>query len=83
MDQIRIYNPLLKDFEYIWYDDHNEAHTLRLPSLVITTLPKSQGEFMLKHLTDEIINTRGNTKKGHDAQAEEIKKEVEVTDDLL
>ena len=80
MEQIQLYNPLLKDFEYPWYDDHNEAHTLRLPSLVITTLPKAQGDFMLKHLIDEIINERGNTKKGHDAQAEEIKKEVLVND---
>lgn len=83
MEQIQLYNPLLKDFEYIWYDDHDEAHTLKLPSLVITTLPEAQGKFMEKHLIDEILNVRGRTKEGTDIQLERIKKEVEVKDDLL
>jgi hypothetical protein len=77
---MRLYNPLTNDFSYTWFDDNNKGHVLVLPSLVITELPEAQGKFMEKHLIDEIINQREDTKMGYEHQVEKIKKEVEVND---
>jgi hypothetical protein len=54
-----------------------------MSSLVITTFPEDQGEFMLKHLSDEVLNVRGRTKQGYEYQINEIKKEIEIKDDIL
>lgn len=81
-DTIRLYNPLLHDFEYIWYDEFDLAHQLVLPSLVITTLPNNQGEFMLQHLADEVMNDRGRTKETTEIQLARIKNEILIHDEL-
>jgi hypothetical protein len=80
---MRLFNPLENDFSYEWFDDKNKSHTLKLPSLTITDLPDIQGTFMLKHLSDEVLNKRWTKGFSTDHQLEEIKKEILIQDEIL
>lgn len=70
--KIRIYNPLLKDFEFPWLDNHNKEFLISLPSLKTTELSVAQGNFMKKHLGDYIMIDRGL----HYSKREEIEAEI-------
>ncbi len=75
--QMKLYNPLLRDFEVVWLDEKDKEHTIVLRSMEITTLPYSQGEFMKKHLIDAIVIERG-IKHSWDEDAKDLEKEVTV-----
>jgi hypothetical protein len=74
-EELKIYNPLLKDFAYTWFDDKNMGHVYVLRSLEITSLPVPIAKFMAKHLTDKIIMERG-IKTNWDDEVENIQKEI-------
>jgi hypothetical protein len=76
--EVKIYNPLMEDFEATWFDENDRPHKLVLSSLNITTLPYSQGKFMAKHLTDKVCFERG-IKNDHE-KWKEILMEVTIND---
>lgn len=75
IEVVNVYNPLLDDFAYTWFDDNNSGHVIVLPALQITQLPKIQADFMVKHLIDTLDIKRGGTER-EDLRREKIMKEI-------
>jgi len=72
---VPLFNPLLTDFSYEWFDDENKPHTLVMRAREITRFPAGLVDFMVKHMTDEVINIRG-IKENVEIDTESIKKEI-------
>jgi len=76
--EVKLYNPLLTDFECEWLNDENLPQKIVLPSLTITTLPYGQGRFAAKHLTDTVCLERGI--KNNSDLWREVYEEVTIND---
>lgn len=75
--EILINNPLDRDFSIQWLDDENVAHTLALRSREALYFPRVQGEFLAKHLSDAVYNSR-KAKSNTSEQYAEIMKEIKL-----
>jgi hypothetical protein len=58
-NKIGVYNPMTEDFEYLWKDDNNKPHILKIPANQFVYFNESQGKYMIKHLSDAIMNKEG------------------------
>lgn len=58
-DLVAVFNPLKREFEYVWFNDQNEPITLSIPARDFKYFPPYQGNFMAKHLADAVIHERG------------------------
>ena len=72
-----LYNPLKKDFTYEILDDDNNPRSLLMKSHEITYFDDFEGNFMEKHLIDEIKNQRGIGLISEE-ELNDIKKEINV-----
>jgi hypothetical protein len=75
-----LYNCLDYDFLFEWFDDKNEVHILKIPSLDIAYFPEGQYEFMKKHLLDDVIEQRGVKNGNYELSRKMYEKEVVMDD---
>ncbi len=75
---VPLFNPLSSSFSYDWRDDSNITHTLVMDPISVSYFTLPQAEFMIKHLTDEIMNRRKLNGINHKGQIEEIIKQIRV-----
>ncbi len=75
---VPLFNPLSTTFSYDWKGDNNETHTLVMNPISITYFEPSQADFMVKHLTDEIMNKREINPINNKREVDEIIKRIRV-----
>lgn len=78
MEKVPLFNPLNTIFSYEWFDDKNIKYTLTMDPIAITYFTKPQADFMVKHLTDEIMNKRKLNGINHVDEMKEIINQIRV-----
>ena len=77
-NKVGLFNPLSSSFSYEWFDDENVSHILTMEPISITYFTPSQATFMIKHLTDEVMNKRKLNGINNKAEMEAIIKQIKV-----
>ena len=77
-DLVPLFNPLSQTFSYEWFNENNEKQILTMEPISISYFTESQADFMVKHLTDEVINRRKLNGINHRAEIEEIIRQIKV-----
>ncbi|OGU80426.1 MAG: hypothetical protein A2W11_00735 [Ignavibacteria bacterium RBG_16_35_7] len=73
-----MFNPLLKEFNYVWLNVKNNPVVLKMPPAQITYFPKFQADFMRKHLADEMYNSGQYSNTNTELAYKEIYKLINI-----
>ncbi len=76
--RIPLFNPLSDPFDVEWLDDTNTPHALHMDPIAITYFTESQSKFMIKRLTDAVMNDRKLNGINHQKELKEIKNQILV-----
>lgn len=77
---VKICNPLKKDLSYEWFDDSDQSHMLKAPSMQIVSFPYGEGKFIAKRLTDDVCIDRGIV--NNEEEWKKVYNEVIIHDEL-
>lgn len=74
-----LFNPLDEDFKVEWLDQENKTYTLTIPAHDVGYFKKDKYQFMKKHLSDAVYNSKTLQKTSNsEEEYERIYKEIEV-----
>lgn len=76
---VPLLNPLSKEVSFEWKDDENMSHNLVIGPLEIVYFTEPQARFMLKHITDAVMNEKKLNGINNVSEIEEIIKQIKVT----
>lgn len=74
---IGVFNPTGDDFEKEWFDDNNDGHIAKVPSMQVAYFDKWLGELVAKGIANKIFFTRGQ-QLNYEDDVKSILKEIIV-----
>lgn len=75
-----LFNPLSYDFSYKWLDDYDKSHILTIRSREVVYFDESRFRFMLKHLSDAVLEDRGGPRTNWEDDIAKVKEEITIKD---